>query len=184
MNCPAGFDPALLSGPFAQPCPVGEAGVHFTTPPLESATEITGHPVASLWVSADATDVNLFVYLEDVDPAGGITAISDGRQRASLRKLAAPPWEFMGLPWRRSDRADEEPLIPGEPVRVALDLLPVSYVFKAGHRIRVTVTGADYRERNRQAADPAPHVTIRDSKEQPSVVELPVMPQNPADAAP
>ncbi len=175
VSCPAGFDPALQSGPFAQPCPVEQAGAHFTSAPLKSDTEITGHPTADLWVSANATDANLFVYLEDISTDGTATAITDGRQRVSLRKVFAPPWEFMGLPWRRSYREDEQLLVPGTPVRVQMDLLPISYIFKTGHRIRVSVSGADYRERDRVVSNPAPRVSIYDSKQSPSLVSLPMI---------
>jgi hypothetical protein len=54
---------------------------------------------------------------------------------------------------------------------------PVSYVFKKGHRIRVSLTGADYRERDRQSVEPAPTVTIYDSARNPSSIALPVMPR-------
>ncbi len=62
------------------------------------------------------------------------------------------------------------------PVRVQFDLLPVSYIFKAGHRMRVSVAGADYRERDRETANPAPILTIYNSKEAPSEVLLPEVP--------
>ena len=176
VNCAPGFDPAWQKGPFAQPCPVDQAGVHFVSTALKNDTEVTGHPLADLWVSVDATDANLFVYLEDLAPDGSVTAITDGRQRASLRKVVTAPWEYMGLPWRRSDREDAQTLVPGTPVRVQMDLFPVSYLFKAGHRIRVSVTGADYRERDRESANPAPTITIHDSKQHPSTILLPVMP--------
>jgi uncharacterized protein len=174
VNCAADFDKTLQSGPNAQPCPVQEPGAHFLSAPVKKDTEVTGHPVADLWVSADAADVNVFVYLEDVAPDGGVTAITDGRQKASLRKVGEPPYNYLGLPWHPSHRADVEPLVPGTAVRVQMELFPISYVFKSGHRIRVTVTGADYRERDRQAADPAPNLTIYDSVGNPSTIALPV----------
>jgi len=174
VTCAAGFDPALQAGPYAQPCPVEQAGAHFLSTPLKTDAEVTGHPIADLWISADATDVNLFVYLEDVAPDGSITAITDGRQRASLRKTAQPPWDNLGLPWHPSRRDDVEPLVPLTAVRVQIALFPVSYLFKAGHRIRVSLTGADYRERDRQAANPAPIITINDSKANSSVIVLPM----------
>jgi uncharacterized protein len=174
VNCAADVDKTLQSGPNAQPCPVQEPGAHFLSAPVKKDTEVTGHPVADLWVSADAADVNVFVYLEDVAPDGGVTAITDGRQKASLRKVGEPPYNYLGLPWHPSHRADVEPLVPGTAVRVQMELFPISYVFKSGHRIRVTVTGADYRERDRQAADPAPKLTIYDSVSNPSTIALPV----------
>ncbi len=69
-----------------------------------------------------------------------------------------------------------EPLIPGTPARVQFDLLPISYIVKAGHRIRVSVTGADYRERDRQVAEPAPMITVHDTRGNPSQVWLPIVP--------
>jgi hypothetical protein len=65
-------------------------------------------------------------------------------------------------------------LVPGTPVRVQMELFPVSYVFKSGHRIRVSVSGADYRERDRQAVDPAPTLKIYDSASNPSTLALPI----------
>ena len=174
VNCDAGFDKFLQSGPNAQPCPVQEPGAHFLSAPLKKDTEVTGHPVADLWVSADATDVNLFVYLEDVAPDGSVTAITDGRQKASLRKVGEPPYNYLGLPWHPSHRDDAQPLVPGVPVQVQMELFPVSYVFKSGHRIRISVTGADYRERDRQTSDPAPKLKIYDSVSNPSTIALPI----------
>jgi putative CocE/NonD family hydrolase len=174
VNCAAEFDKALQSGPNAQPCPVQLGGAHFLSSPLKIDTEVTGHPIADLWVSAEAPDVNLFVYLEDVAPDGSITAITDGRQKASLRKVGEPPYNYLGLPWHPSHRDDVQLLVPGTAVRVQMELFPVSYVFKSGHRIRVSVTGADYRERDRQAADPAPAIKIYDSNSNLSTIALPI----------
>src|SRR5205814_637751 len=106
----------------------------FTGAVLARSTRIAGHPVISLWVSADALDANLFAYLEDVAPDGTVTAITDGRQKATLRKLDEAPWKMLGLPWHRSFREDAQPLRPGEAVELRFDLLPVSYVFGKGHR--------------------------------------------------
>ena len=125
---------------------------------------MTGNPVADLWIASTAADQNIFAYLEDVSPDGKITKVTDGRLKASLRKTATPPFADFGLPWHRSYRADAEPLKPGEPARLQFDFLPTSYVFKAGHRIRVTVAGADYREKDRTPVSPAAEVTILSDK--------------------
>jgi predicted CoA-binding protein len=142
----------------------------------DSGMVIEGPNCLGLVNYVDGIDANLFVYLEDVGPDGSISSIADGRQRASLRKVVDAPWNYIGLPWRRSNREDVLPLTPGIPVRVQFDLLPISYIFKAGHRMRVSVAGADYRERDRETANPAPTLTIYNSKEAPSTVILPVVP--------
>src|ERR1700722_4529325 len=87
VQCAAGFDKTLQSGPYAQPCPVEAAAAHFLSAALKQDTQVTGHPIADLSVSADAADVNVFVYLEDVAPDGSVTSVTAGRQRASLRKV-------------------------------------------------------------------------------------------------
>ena len=161
--------------PYSQPCAPKNAGLHFTTAALKADTEVTGHPLADLWISTSATDANLFVYLEDVAPNGEVIAITDGRLRATIRKLNAPPYEILGLPWHRAYREDAEPLKPDTPAEMKMDLLPVSYVFKAGHRIQVTVTGADYRERGRPEASPPPRITLHHSKALPSNLSLPIV---------
>jgi predicted acyl esterase len=57
------------------------------------------------------------------------------------------------------------------------DFLPTAYVVHAGHRLRISVAGADYRERDRApAADPAT-IVILDDKTHPSIVSLPVIPK-------
>ena len=50
----------------------------YTTDPLPEDLEVTGHPVATVYLSANATDTTLFVYLEDIHTrrAG---ALCDGR---------------------------------------------------------------------------------------------------------
>ena len=63
----------------------------------------------------------------------------------------------------------------GEPVEMVFAFLPTSYIFKAGHSIRVSVAGADYRERDRPPVVPAPVVTLYNTPDRPSTVILPVV---------
>ena len=39
--------------------------------------------------------------------------------------------------------ASPQPLVPGEIYRLEIEVLPVSYVFKAGHRIRLEIANGD-----------------------------------------
>ncbi len=181
VGCPPGHEgprlanltPGLLTG--ALPCFPETAGPHFLGAPLKADTEVTGSPVADLWVRIDATDQNVFVYLEDVAPDGAIHPVTDGRLKASLRKTNAPPFANFGLPWHRAYQDDAQPLTPGEPARLQLDLLPTSYIFKAGHRIRITVAGADFREKFGNTGT-GPLMAILSDKDHASSVSLPTMP--------
>lgn len=163
-------DPVQPS-PFSQPCPP-EHGLQFESEVLDRGTELTGHPVMDLWITADQPDVNLFAYLEDVAEDGSSRVVTEGRLRAMVRKTSEAPYEHLGLPYHRAFEEDAQPLVPGEPARMHFDLQPVSWYFPAGHRLRITLAGADYRERDRTPRDPAATITVL----QRSTISLPVLP--------
>jgi hypothetical protein len=119
-----------------------EEGLTYTTEPFTADAEITGHPLVHLWVSSTATDADIFLNLEDVDASGKAEVVSDQRLRASLRSLNDPPFDNGGLPWHRSYKEDEQKLVPGTPVEMVMDLLPISRVLPPGHRLRLTITCA------------------------------------------
>jgi putative CocE/NonD family hydrolase len=175
VDCPtsAKMPGGLLTG--APPCPVEHGGPRFVTAPLQSDMEVTGDAFADLWMSSSAGDVNIFVYLEDVAPDGSVAQVTDARLKASLRKTSRPKYENFGLPYQRSHREDAQPLKTGEPARLVFAFLPTSYVFKAGHSIRISIAGADYRERDRTPVSPAPLVTIYNTASNPSYISLPVV---------
>jgi uncharacterized protein len=175
VDCPtSGKAPGgMLTG--ASPCPVEHGGPRFETSPLIADTEVTGDAIADVRISSSAGDGNIFVYLEDVAPDGKVTQVTDARLKASLRKVSKPKYENYGLPYHRSHREDAQPLKPGEPAQLVFAFLPVSHVFKAGHRIRISVAGSDYRERDRTPVSPAPVVTIYNTPLNPSYVSLPVI---------
>ena len=153
-----------------------DKGLTFMTEPLASDTEVTGHPVLDLRLSTTATDADLVARVDDVAPDGSSQYyFVEGKLRASLRALAQAPYDTMGLPWHPFTKSSAQPLEPNVPVDVTLDLYPISYLFKQGHRIRLTLNFAD--ERATQKIVPAPVVTVYHSKEQPSRLTLPIIPR-------
>ena len=168
VSCPA---PVGLG----QTCPLDAKGITYTTPALTGDLLLTGSPILHLWVSSTATDGNFFAYLEDVSPDNSVFVVTDGRLKASLRALGTPPYSYLGLPWHRSFQEDSRPLTPGQPAELVFDMLPLSRVFQAGHRVRITITGADPREKDRAEASPRPVVSIYRQGEHSSFVILPVI---------
>ena len=167
---------SLANTTTVQPCHPTKGAASFALAPLRADTELTGHAVVDLWVSSSAPDANLFAYLEDVAPDGTVKPVTDGRLKGSLRKLDAAPWALpAGVPWHRSYAEDAQPLRADQPVEVKFDLLPLSYLFKAGHRIQVTIAGADYRERDRSTASPPPSLTIHTGAGYASSIMLPAV---------
>ncbi len=151
-------------------------GLTWTTPPLSSPVEVTGHPIAHLWMSSSTPDADVFVYLEDVNEKGESHYVSEGMLRASNRATADPGYNLLGLPYHRGLKADRAPLTPGEPVELVIDLYPTSILFPAGHRIRVTITGADKANARTPEQSPPPRLTVWREPGRGSWVELPVIP--------
>ena len=95
------------------------------------------------------------MYLEDVDENGEAYYVTEGKLRAGFAKLV--PQEDM-LPQRAN--IDVLPDLPyhgfkdtdyvdgifadGTIVKLIIDLFPTSWVFKKGHRIRVSIACADW----------------------------------------
>ncbi len=167
-----------VGGGFGYPdlAPNDAKALSYTTPVLERDLDVTGHPIIHLWVSSTATDGDYFVYLEEVDASGQSHYVSEGTLRASYRKLAEPPLEAMRfLPWHPSRQEDLQPLVPGEVVELVVDLQPTSNLFDAGHRMRLTIAGADQDNAETPELDPAPKVTIYRGGERASYLEVPVL---------
>jgi hypothetical protein len=152
-----------------------EKGLTYTSPPLTAEVEVTGHPVVHLWVTSSARDGDFFVYLEDVSKAGFSKYITEGNLRASHRAISTAPYEYLGLPYHRSNAEDIADL-PDKPVELAFDLLPTSYVFDAGHRIRVTITCADKDTALTPQLDPPPTVQLYREPDHASYITLPIIP--------
>ncbi len=149
-----------------------KGGAVYETAALAEDMEVTGHPVMTLWVKTEAGDADVTARIDDVAPDGSTRSYQMlGRLRASHRTLATPPYDNLGLPWMTHNTADAKPVLAGQPVELKFDLLPMSYIFKAGHKLRVTVSFADPERR-----ETAPPVTILTGGATPSVLTLPLIP--------
>lgn len=147
----------------------------YTSKPLAADLEVTGHPVVHLWLSSSASDGDVFVYLECVEPDGTSNYVTEGNLRASHRALGAAPHRYLGLPYRSGFAEDVHPLPRGEPVELVFDLHPTSRVFKRGSRIRVAVTCADADNVRTEELSPRPTVTVHRTAKHPSGIVLPVV---------
>jgi hypothetical protein len=151
-----------------------QKGLTYTTPPLDTELEITGHPEVHLWLSTDAPDLDVFVYLEEVDGSGKSTYITEGTLRASHRRLSRAPYNNLGLPFHSHYQSDWEPIPAGQPVNLVFSLLSTSYRFPKGSRIRITVVFADADNFETSVIDPPPKLHVLRDKDHPSFVQLPV----------
>ena len=118
--------------------------VSFTSAPFESATEMTGHAVVSLRVSTSERDGSVFVYLAEVDADGRARYVTEGGLRMLHRQLSPAPDSYKATwPWRTFHRKDAKLMQPGVAEELRFALVPVSWQFAKGSRLRVSIAGAD-----------------------------------------
>ena len=156
-----------------------QAGRHlltYTSPPLAEDTEITGHPVVTLYLSSTETDGAVFVYLEDVDEAGQVTYVTEGQLRLIHRRVStdSPPYRLL-VPYHSFKREDAAPLMPGQIAEIKFGLLPTSVLIKKGHRIRIGIAGHDAGNFARIPAQGTPVITVARNRIHASHIDLPVV---------
>jgi len=122
--------------------------------PLDREVEVLGHPRLQVGVAASAPVAFLSAKLCDVFPDGTSALVARG---------------FLNLTHRRS-HAEPEPLEPGETERVELELHATSWVFPTGHRLRLSLAGADWPN-----AVPPPAPVVLTVERDGSVLTLPVL---------
>jgi predicted acyl esterase len=152
-------------------------GLTYTSEILDKDVIIAGYPVAILFVSADVADHEFTVYLEEVEASGYSRYLTQSSLRASHRTLGTPKYSNLGLPWTTSVKADVEATAPLNEGIAELQIVlePVGNRFNAGHRIRVTVTGADADLNWSVPRTPPAKLTIERNIHYPSRIVLPIL---------
>jgi len=115
--------------------------LEYTTETLTKDTEIVGPIGLYLFASISSDDADWIVKVKDVRPDGSEFVLTRGWLKASHRELdkdKSKPWQ----PYHPHTRS--VPVVPGEVNEYAIDVRPIAYLFKAGHKIRLEVWGCDY----------------------------------------
>ncbi|MBM3513512.1 MAG: CocE/NonD family hydrolase [Alphaproteobacteria bacterium] len=126
-------------------------GLTFVTEPLRAPMEITGPSALKLRISSSTVDADIFAVLRVFKPDGDEllfmgaidphTPIGQGWLRASHRKTDPA----LSKPYRPYHTHDQkQPLTPGQPVDLDVEIWPTSIVVPAGYRIGILVRGRDY----------------------------------------
>ncbi len=151
----------------------------FTSEPFAADTEITGHPIITLFASSTHDDGLFIAYLEDVAPDGHVTYITEGQLRAVQRKTSSEePAYWKAGPHRRQLRSEAMPLVPGEVAELEFELWGTSVLIRSGHRLRIAIAGADKDTFLRYPRDGGePTISVQTSSRYPSRITLPVADQ-------
>ena len=125
----------------------------YTGDPLEEPIDLAGRPHARLRVSSDQPNALVAVRLNAVHPDGTVERLSYGVLNLCHRDSHEHP----------------EPLQPGHPYDVAVELKPIAQTVPAGHRLRVSVSTSLW-----PMIWPSPHPVTLTVHEDFSTIDLPV----------
>jgi hypothetical protein len=161
------------------PAPAG-SGVSYMTDPLTENATVVGAGAVHLWVRSSMPSVDLQATLSEVRPDGKEEFVQGGWVRGNERKLDAAkstPLEPV-LSLRKKD-------VHGMPhkryVEVTIPLYYEGHAYRAGSRIRLTITAPNgdqpiWSFSETKPSKGNPKVSIAYSKARPSSLVLPVVP--------
>jgi len=172
----------LAGGPVTYPnrAAMDRKLLSYTSTPIRHAITVTGLGKVTMNVTGirGARHGALYAYLEDVQPSGRVTYVTEGQLALADRSLASerrsPAWRRFRTP-RTYARADASPFPLLKPEQVTFDLLPTSVLFRAGDRIRITIAAADPSCCQLMPADGKATYRITHTPSRPSYVDLPVV---------
>ncbi|ELY22870.1 CocE/NonD family hydrolase [Vreelandella titanicae] len=148
----------------------------YTTDVFEKNIEVTGHPIIRLYLTSDTQDCALFVYLEDIDKSGKVHYVTEGVFRALHRRIAEGHTNIPNIgPSHSFLERDARYMTPGECSEITFDLLPTSWLFKAGHRLRIAIALADSDHFSRIPDGVIPTIEVYRNSIQASCIELPII---------
>lgn len=162
---------ALDQGPYDQSSLDSRNDViTFSTGDLQQDVTITGRIQLDLYVSADQADCDIACRLVDVYPSGENMLITDGIKRMRFRNNAY-------------QQTDEVFMTPGQIYNVQVDLPFTNYTWKAGHEIKIYLSGNHAIRFNVNLQDGGTmyqtgtgnvaNITIHHNSTYPSQIELP-----------
>jgi putative CocE/NonD family hydrolase len=150
----------------------------YTSPPLAGDVTVVGNPTVRLMLSSEnAKDADVYAHLTAVSGDGTSRLVSEGVLRASHRTLGRPPYRNFDLPFPTSNSVDVARAAPlsATPVPLEFALYAVGRVFRAGERVRLTISGADKGNAVTPEQDPVPLLGIHVGGDASSVLSLPVV---------
>jgi hypothetical protein len=158
--------------------PAGTA-VSYRTAPLSTDTTVVGAGALRVWVRSSTPNVDLQATISELRPDGKETFVQNGWVRANERKLDSHKSTLLE-PVLSLRKADVSPMPRRRFVEVTIPLYYEGHVYRAGSRIRVTISAPNGTQPIWAFSETSPKghatVAIAYSKRRPSRLILPVVP--------
>ena len=165
----------------------------WVSPPLAADTTVVGAGAVHLWVKSSTPDVDLQATISEVRPDGNETFVQNGWLRASERKLSTTANDMMRQPSTLLEpeptflASDAAPMPANQFVEVVIPLYYEGHAYRAGSRIRVTISAPNGDQPIWSFGQTEPwttaNVQIASSPSMPSALILPVVPGLPIPTA-
>lgn len=166
--------------------------------PMSEQRTFAGGGSLDLWATIDGIDADVFVEIADRFPDGRLEFLQRGMLRATRRAIdptrsrtvgSGPLTGELWRPWHPHTPETTLPVVPGEPVRLQVEIPQFAHVFRPGHALVLRVSSPPARDRiggTYTYASPLPsaRVSILHDAAHPSrlvLAELPSQPSAPLD---
>ena len=146
----------------------------FCSQPLQKDLEVTGHPLITLQISSEFPDLQIFVYLEEIETSGEVNYVTEGVFRTIHRKISENERLYKTpYPWHSFKKEDSMDLESGKIAEITFDLMPVSFLFHASNSIRVSVATSDI-DNFETFPDKSSNFKIHHNSDFASLIKLPI----------
>jgi predicted acyl esterase len=162
----------------------GKPVLAYTSDPMAKELRVWGPLSAVIYGSSSSLDTAWFVKVGDVGPDGKVNILTEGTLKASFRAVD-PAKSKPAQPWHPFDK--QEILEPGKVYEFQIEMIPIFWTFKKGHKIWVQIASDDLHFHTplhtldvQLMPTPAENTIYHDIAHQ-SHVLLPVIPDAPHD---
>ena len=160
--------------------PDGSAASYVTSP-LSANTTVVGGGAVKVWVRSSAPNADFQATISEVRPDGKETFVQGGWVRGNMRKLDAAKSTALE-PVLSLRESDVSPLPSNRYVEMTIPLYYQGHVYRAGSRIRVTVSAPNGDQPIWSFGETEPsgtaNISIARSPQMPSKLLLPVVPMS------
>ncbi|MEE2733266.1 MAG: CocE/NonD family hydrolase [Pseudomonadota bacterium] len=167
---------------------VPQQRVIFESAPMAEDYYINGPIQADIWIESTVTEAVVSVQVEEVSARQSLP-ITNGQLAASGRLVDESRSRFikgvMIQPYHYFKEETSEPLIPGEVVKMQIEVFPTSAIIRKGNKLRISISPSNQAmamlNYPRQAMAEGGVTTIHISPEYPSSVVMPMVPTSALD---
>lgn len=153
----------------------------YTSAPLEDEFTIAGPILMDLYASLAGTDADFYVSISDLFPDGRVSFLQRGLLKASHRAVD-PRRSYYAADGRLVQpyrpHTNPQPVMPGEIVKYDIEIFPLGYIFRPGHRILIQIHTPPILEKI-WGYTPTHHqpaaVTVYHDAEHPTSIQWPVV---------